>query len=1305
MCEIEEIAAGLYELVLRQPITGDGRAFLLKTDRIVRASAPVRETPEMTIRGADTATVTRDIWRVKTNGSRLHLRAKPNGKIIGAYPPGTQVVKYGESSVAGWWGVIVCDGGAKGYMYSQYLEHVGEVTENVAGDSPGEVIRPRQLRDQLFRIYSVASDSAGRFIEARARHISYDIAGAVVNGPCVLENVPAAQACAQFLALADHDPGVAILCGAEGAVSGDFTGMSLWNCLLDPQIGVAVQTGARVLRDNFDFLLLPPSDRVHDGEIRYGKNLKTARFVQDSSRVVTRIIPVGKNAQGDDLTGDAVDSPHIGDYPVVRTARVRYDVKAGKDLSEAQALEALRKLAQKDIDAGCDLLSVGLKSDFVRLELAEKYAQAANEYALHLYDSVPVIDRSAGIDLTVQMTGYRFDVLRRRYTATYLGDITAVRQQIDGERLADGSVGGAKIAKNAVGGVNLRSASIDMAHIKTAAIDQLSAKAVTAIRADVRDLVAGNITTDQLYADLAAIAAAQITAANIEKANIDWAQIDTLLASIAEIASAEIGTADIDYAKVKDMVTDTAIITEGVGGRLYINRLAVTDANMVSLTAGELLLRNEAGDLVRLTVDGDGNVTGTVVQVEGGNIAENTVSGGNLIENTITARELNVASIFADSALIRAIKAANIDVADLFAADATITALDNYVLRTATIEALEDKLDLWAQEKIDLAVGNVQIGGTNLIRETGWHEECAPGSAGWDSVGVGISRWPYDQYPNADDFYTEGFILFTESNTGSDIWSPYLKVKEGETYTLSFRHRGSRMQAIWAGMDADSTLIWAPSKTYDTYLTSDYSETRTIPTGVAQLRIVFRSTAGLASVFGRVKLEKGNKATAWSPNPRDKVRTAGSVVKGSALNITEEGVNIETPVFSVNVSGTNGDMSISENGMSINQINSPSVRQRYTGPTTLYVLDGADGVNVFATLGDVFAKLSGKFLPEMVTIHVGKSTADNAELKYTTGAIVNVIGNGNTITGSITLGDVASRIDLDNLVIASPTGANCLYAYNCRDVRVTNATFRADSYNNGYYMCCVNATDTNMSVTNCAMWYGFAGLMAEANSRVYMDACKGNYNTYAILCRSGSAVGIATSRPSGDGGIYCSGDSIVRGATDAYNEGSGTTQPSQPAATTTVALTATNSRTYAGGWYDGTNVLTQGKAAVNGSAVTFYGYIWFDTSAISGKTIKAAKIRLYRQAGLGSGNPVTVRVGTHNCAAPHSSLSIVTEYADIIGSVDQKETLEAAIPAAAVQQIANGTAKGLYLYGPAASYARFDGFDGAIPPVLTVTYA
>ena len=249
--------------------------------------------------------------------------------------------------------------------------------------------------------------------------------------------------------------------------------MSLLEYLLDPENGIAAQTGAKVLRDQFSVMLLPDEERDRGVEIRYGKNLTGARFEKDSSDIITRIIPVGRDEKGELLIGEQADSAHIDEYPVVRTAWIRYDVKAGKDLSRAQALARIKELARADMDSGCDLIGAQLDASFLRLELADGYRDLANEYALHLYDSVPVIDRGAGIDLRVRMTGYVFDVLRRRYTETRLGDIGEMHSPVYGYELTSGAVTNAKIAKDAVDSMNLRDLSVTGAKIGTAAITNI----------------------------------------------------------------------------------------------------------------------------------------------------------------------------------------------------------------------------------------------------------------------------------------------------------------------------------------------------------------------------------------------------------------------------------------------------------------------------------------------------------------------------------------------------------------------------------------------------------------------------------------------------------------------------------------------------------------------------------------------------------------------------------------------------------------------------------------------------------------
>lgn len=201
--------------------------------------------------------------------------------------------------------------------------------------------------------------------------------------------------------------------------------------------------------------------------------------------------------------------------------------------------------------------------------------------------------------------------------------------------------------------------------------------------------------------------------ANIIHATAESAEISQLKTDIADMGMANIGTAKIDYAQIKDVAADTSIFSEGAGNKLYIDRLSVTDANIVSLAAGELMLKNANGEMVRIVIDQAGNVSGEKVDFKGDDILSNSsLSGTRLIENTITARELNVSQIFADNALIGAITAKNIDVANLFASEGFISRIETSVINSANIG---ENLNISKNASITLTKGLIDL----LIDEDG----------------------------------------------------------------------------------------------------------------------------------------------------------------------------------------------------------------------------------------------------------------------------------------------------------------------------------------------------------------------------------------------------------------------------------------------------------------------------------------------------------------------------------------------------------------------------------------------------------
>lgn len=685
-CTVEEQAAGKYEIELVHPIDSTLRWMQIQNGCIVKVPAPVRENPlyeAPAIEAAAPVTVTRQVWRA-TDGQ--HIRQKPDrlSKKMGSVRKGGEVIELADAHDP-WKKICAVKGGQVGYMSTRYLKAVRTITETIQPAKPPVVVGSveiNQSRDQLFRIYSVEQDSEAGTVTAKGMHVFYDDAGNLINTKYEPKNATVAAVMSKIASSLHQAAEVDFQAfNLTGKITGDFSYKTPVEAYLDPDEGIVAQTGAMLFRDNWEAYLLPDMVRDLGVTIRRGKNLIGVEVTNDISDVVTRIIPIGKNKDGNPigLSGTGyMDSSHINEYPFPRVKRIEYDVQTGKDgfNSDTAVRNELRRLAQEDFKNGADLPTYGMEVDFVLLQNTAEYENFASLQAVHLYDTVTVIDEMLGLKAKVRVTGYKWDCLTEQYESVTLGELQDVKQTVYSFNLPNKGVSGNKIMNNSLDGTAMRDASIEYAKITVAAIEQLTAESVTALTARIKELVAGSVTTDELYAGIA-----DITKATIETADIQWASIDELNAAIATLVQANIGTADIDFARIKDMVTDTAIITQGVGGELFISRLAVTEANMVSLTTGELVVKGEDGHFYSLSVDASGNIVTTLKQLNNDDVQDLSINAGEkLIEGSVTAACLNAREIFADNAVIRELIAANLDVDKLFAREAFVS-----LLRTSKI--------------------------------------------------------------------------------------------------------------------------------------------------------------------------------------------------------------------------------------------------------------------------------------------------------------------------------------------------------------------------------------------------------------------------------------------------------------------------------------------------------------------------------------------------------------------------------------------------------------------------------------------
>lgn len=1306
-CTITEEDAGEYELHIEQPADSARRQKLLQPWRIIKAPAPVRESP-LVQESAGAGTVTREIYKVVTpSGQRLRLRksASMDAGVISKYKVGTQVALLETS---GSWGhVIVLDGGAEGWMWRAYLTYVESRTESVSGDNPGDVVTPEQARDQLFRVYKVTPSSADRVATAEARHITYDLLGAVVVGDYAPQGVAANTVVAQIMAKADHDAGFTVHCDITTAITGDYGGRNVLDCLLGGEDGIVPQLDARVVRDNYDIWILPgDAQRKPGAAIRYGKNLVKAQLTTDVSDVVSRIIPEGKTKGGDPLTGDPVDSVHAGEYPVIHARRIQYDVKIGSDgiKNEAQAKAKLKEKAQADYsENGVDLPAVDADVEFVRLEIAEEYTEVANREKLHLYDQTDVIDREMGILATVRMTGYTWDALAGQYEKTELGEINQVEASVYGLDIAAGSVGGTRIIPGSITGnllgrqviearhISADSIRADMIQAGAVAADKIAAGAVTAEKVAAGAIEADKIAAEAVTADkiaAGAVTAEKVAAGAIEADKIAAGAVDTdkLAAGAVTAEKIEAGSITADRMKAKTITAESGILADGVVGTAQIANSSITSAKIVSLnadviTAGTLSVK-------RLILVGEDGLIYNINAAASGLTAEeltdekyqNQINGTVIVAKSITAAQIAAESITGNEILAGSITAGNIDVAGLFADEATI----------AAINAMDISSNSYLKLMVETAVDDVQVGGRNYLLGTG--EAYVAESDG--SARTWLFPWKCADEDTAHSLYGKTVTVSFD----------YDQAITSGAFTLAFHHTWGTVKVFNAGTAAGQRF----EETFDLPVPAAFAEND------PNVVIYIDGTWNGSVTFRNLKLEIGNKATDWTPAPEDGYKSSYIEIRddhvdigtGGTFRVASGDVDISTSKFSVSITDEAGGedelLTIDATGVRAANLSAPNVAMRYDGPWQIIVNSGATSAQVESgsyvrSMQEAFDRLNDRFLPYYAEVKLETDTYENVSIHgiYAGNASLAIVGQGHTVYGRITISNINAYMRAINLKACNANG-DVWWIDNCRYVSLNTCT--AEGYSTasaGYHI------DNGSVVTfgSCEVYNCVTGVDAGWGTNIDIAVMKGTTTQYAYKV-FGTRITNSGSRPSGGltGMNYISAPGDL--TTVAVDTGSGVVVPTTGSATFNPSATGT----YTTYWWNIDSDIRQGYTKSNGR---IKGGIFYSVSGVSG-TVKSAILKLTRLKNYGKGAPVQVKVYGTTAAGKSGNPALSTE-GYVLGTIDGGQTAEFALPAALATGLGNGTYKGIILYADDTSvmgkkdystnYARF-----AADAPLTITW-
>ena len=429
---------------------------------------------------------------------------------------------------------------------------------------------------------------------------------------------------------------------------------------------------------------------------------------------------------------------------------------------------------------------------------------------------------------------------------------------------------------------------------------------------------------------------------------------------------------------------------------------------------------------------------------------------------------------------------------------------------------------------------------------------------------------------------------------------------------------------------------------------------------------------------------------------------------GGRLKVTSGDVDITTSKFAISITDEAGGedelLTIDATGVRAANLSAPNVAMRYDGPGTIVVNSGATNVQVESggyarSIQEVFDRINDRFLPYTINVVVQTDTYENLSLHGVFGgsAALLIDGGSHRVYGAFSMECCqVSRINVENLGVYCGSARNAVEIWNCGWVRFAGCA--VEGYGNALSAFYIDRGSTAM-LYNSEMYHCSRGIYAGWGTNVDFHTLKGECSGL-YLEAYGTRITGNESRPSGG----WSGFNIISNFADMttipIDTGNGVVAPTTGSAS--FAPTATG--TYTTYWWNIDSDIRQGYTKSNGR---IKGGIFYAISGVSG-TVKSAILKLTRLKNYGKGAPVQVKVYGTTAAGKSGNPALSTE-GYVLGTIDNGQTAEFALPENLAAGLGNGTYKGIVLYADdttalhgktySTNFARFSADAG-----LTLTW-
>lgn len=381
--------------------------------------------------------------------------------------------------------------------------------------------------------------------------------------------------------------------------------------------------------------------------------------------------------------------------------------------------------------------------------------------------------------------------------------------------------------------------ALDSATIKT---DELYSKVadldyIKSDHADIVNLKSTMITTDTLKAEIAKIGYLTTDEADIRYLTVSTADTKFLHADMSDMDIAKIQTLFATAGIVSDMTIKDGHIT-GVLDSVTVNANSITTG---TLSVDRLVIRGSEKSLVYELNNISGALQAKSVDTLNGEIlTQRTITADKLVAKSITSNEIKAGTITSDEIAAGTIKAANINVTDLVGNSAFINSLKS----NTVIVGLQNDIN------------GISVGGRNLLI----YSQLKLGSlANGNIENVNYRVATNNKIPVEPG---EQYILKV-----SNYWK-YKGIRYG---IHSYNANGNFVNdSGWIQSVGNNPYVFTTrDDTTSIRIVISFSETSASPTTtpVTENRNAVDLETWKNNV--KIKLEKGNRATDWTPAPED----------------------------------------------------------------------------------------------------------------------------------------------------------------------------------------------------------------------------------------------------------------------------------------------------------------------------------------------------------------------------------------------------------------------------------------------------